>query len=64
MAMEINMSGMANREISLNRQNTDQDILLKTLEKTAEIKQRQQAGEPKTIDQVRSEKQGKIDLYA
>lgn len=62
--MEIQMNGMANREISLNRQNTDQDILLKTLEKTEEIKQRQKAGEPQTVDRVRDGKQGRIDLYA
>lgn len=64
MAMEVNMNVMANKEISLNRQNTDQEILLKTLEKTADIKQRQQAGEPRTVDQAGGEKQGKIDLYA
>jgi len=64
MAMEVNMNAMASREMSLNKQNTNQEILQKTLEKTAEIKQRQHAGEPRAIDQVRSEKQGKIDLYA
>jgi hypothetical protein len=62
--MEVNMNGMASKEISLYKQNTDQDILMKTLEKSAEIKQRQQAGEPRVIDKVRGEKQGNIDLYA
>ena len=62
--MEVNMNGMASREMSLYKQNTNQEILQKTLEKTAEIKQRQQAGEPRVVDQVRGQKQGKIDLYA
>jgi hypothetical protein len=64
MAMEVNMNALASREMSLNKQNADQEILQKTLEKTAEIKQRQQAGEPRVINQVRGQKQGKIDLYA
>jgi hypothetical protein len=64
MAMEVNMNGMASREMSLYKQNANQDILQKTLEKTAEIKQRQQAGEPRVVDQVGGRKQGKIDLYA
>jgi len=61
--MEINMDMMSKREMSLLKQNTNQEILQKTLEKTAEIKQQQQAGEPRIIDQVRGEKQGRIDLY-
>ena len=64
MAMEVNMNGMASREMSLYKQNTNQEILQKTLEKTAEIKPRQQAGEPRAVDKVGGRKQGKIDLYA
>ena len=62
--MEIHSNGMANRKASIDRQNTNQEILQKTLEKSAKINQRQQAGEPRVINQVRGEKQGKIDLYA
>jgi hypothetical protein len=62
--MEVNMNVSASREMSLYKQNTDQEILLKTMEKTEEIKQRQQAGEPRVIDKARGEKQGNIDLYA
>jgi hypothetical protein len=64
MAMEVNMNALASREISLNKQNTNQDILQKALEKTAEIKQKQKTGEPRAINKVRDQKQVKIDLYA
>jgi hypothetical protein len=64
MVMEINMDVMTKREMSLLKQNTDQEILQKSLEKSAEIKQKQQAGEPRVVDQVRGQKQGRIDLYA
>jgi hypothetical protein len=62
--MEVNMNVSASREMSLYKQNTDQEILLKTMEKTEEVKQKQQAGEPRVIDKVRGEKQGSVDLYA
>ena len=62
--MEVNMNVSAGKEMSLYKQNIDQETLLKTMEKTAEVKQRQQAGEPRVIDKVRGEKQGNIDLYA
>lgn len=62
--MDVNMSGLAAREISLNKANTGQDILLKTLEKTEEGKQKQTPGAPRPVERVDSDKQGRIDLYA
>jgi len=62
--MEVNSNVAAYRETSLYKQHNDQEILQKTLEKTEEIKQRQQTGEPRVIDKARGEKQGSIDLYA
>ena len=62
--MEVNSNVAAYRETSLYKQHNDQEILQKTLEKTEEIKQRQQAGEPRVVDKTRGEKQGLIDLYA
>jgi hypothetical protein len=62
--MEIQPNVVANREASINKQNVNQDILQKTLEKSAKTAQRQQAGEPRAVNQVRGEKQGEIDLYA
>jgi hypothetical protein len=64
MDMEINSNVAAHREISLQKQHNDQEVLQKTLEKSAEVKQRQQAGEPRVVDKARGEKQGTIDLYA
>ena len=62
--MDVNTNVSAYREASLNKQTTDQEVLQKTLEKSTEIKQRQQAGEPRVVDKARGEKQGTIDLYA
>ncbi len=59
--MEIGPSTLASREISLNKHNTDQDILQKTLEKS---KQAEQQGQSKPVEQVNTERQGGIDLYA
>ncbi len=64
MKMEVNANVSAHREASLYKQNTDQEILQKSLEKSAEIKQKQQAGEPRAVDKASGEKQGAIDLYA
>ncbi len=62
--MEVNMSGLAAREVSLNKANIDQDILQKTLAKSQEVQKPQEAGEPRPVEQTGSEKQGRIDLYA
>ncbi len=62
--MEVNSNVAAQTSASLYKQQTEQQILQKTLEKSQEIKQRQQAGEPRVIDQARGDKQGTIDLYA
>jgi hypothetical protein len=62
--MEINSSTMAAREISLNRANSDQDILSKTLAKAEEGEQTRKASEPKAPEGPKSSKQGRIDLYA
>lgn len=59
--MEIGPSTMAAREIATNKQNTDQAILQKTLEKE---KQSQASEASKPVEQVSSERQGGIDLYA
>jgi hypothetical protein len=62
--MEVSMSGLAAREVSLNKSNTDQDILQKTLAKTQEVLKTQEAGEPRPVEQTGTQKQGRIDLYA
>ncbi len=59
--MEIASNTMASREISINKQNTGQDILQKTLEKTVEA---EQMSTSKPVQQVSADKQGSIDLYA
>lgn len=59
--MEIGASTMAAREITINKQNTGQDILQKTLEKT---EQTQQSEVTKPVEQADFEKKGGIDLYA
>ncbi len=62
--MEANTHVTAHNQTSPYQQNTNQEILRKSLEKSTEIKQQQQAGEPRVIDKTRGEKQGTIDLYA
>ncbi len=62
--MEVNMSGMAAREMALNKANTDQEILQKSLAKTQEVLKPQEAGEPRPVEQTGTEKQGRIDTYA
>ncbi len=62
--MEIGASTLAARETALNKANTDRDILLKTLEENAETKAAQDQNDSKPVDQVNSDKQGRIDLYA
>ncbi len=64
MEMDVSNNVSAYNEASLYKQRTDQEALQKTLEKSTEIKQRQQAGEPREVDKARGEKQGTIDLYA
>lgn len=59
--MEIGASSMAAREMALNKANVEQDILQKTLEKT---EQSQQSNTTKPVEQVDSDKQGRIDFYA
>lgn len=62
--MEISMSGLAAREMALNKANVGNDILLKTLEKTEEAKRKHEAGEPRAVERAEPDKQGRIDLYA
>ena len=62
--MEVNMSGLAAREVSLNKANNEQEILQKTLEKSQEVLKPQEAGEPRPVEQTGTQKQGRIDLYA
>ncbi len=62
--MEVNMSGLATREMALNKANTEQEILQKTMAKAQEVQKPQEAGEPRPVEQTGSEKQGRIDLYA
>ncbi len=59
--MEIGASTMAAREIAINKQNVEQDILQKTLEKTEQSHQNEVS---KPVAQPSNEKQGGIDLYA
>lgn len=59
--MEIGANTMAAREISTNKENVRQDILQKTLEKTEETQQNEAT---KPVDQVSSDRQGRIDFYA
>lgn len=59
--MEIGQSTMAAREIAINKQNTEQTILQKTIEKTEES---QQDTLQKPVEPASSERQGGIDLYA
>ncbi len=62
--MEISATTLANRELSLNRANVGQDILQRTLEKSDEAKQLQEADKPVEVRKPEGDKQGRIDLYA
>lgn len=59
--MEIGSSSMAAREIALNKQNTDQAILQKTLDKAEQLEQTEAS---KPVAQVDNAKQGGIDVFA
>ncbi len=59
--MEIGASTMAAREIAINKQNVEQDILQKTLEKTEQSSPNEVT---KPVAQPNSEKQSGIDFYA
>ena len=59
--MEIGSSTMAAREIALNKQNIEQDILQKTLDKS---EQSQQNEASKPVEQVNRAEEGGIDVYA
>ncbi len=59
--MEIGPSTMATREIALNKQNVESDILQKTLHKSEELQQNE-SSEP--VEQINREKQGTIDIFA
>ncbi|MBU1140324.1 MAG: hypothetical protein KKD01_10475 [Proteobacteria bacterium] len=59
--MEIGSSSMAARGMASNKANVEQAILQKTLEKTEQSKQ---SDAPKAVEQVASDKQGRIDFYA
>ncbi len=62
--MEVNMSGLAAREIALNKANSDQEILQRATAKQQEVQKQQEAAEPRPVEQTSSEKQGRIDIYA
>lgn len=59
--MEIGPSTMAAREIAINKQNVEQDILQKTLEKDKQV---QEEEAKKSVEETSPERQGRIDLYA
>lgn len=61
MSMDINMTSMANLEISLNKANTGQQILMKTLEKSAQTAQAESAETPRPVVSTGTEKQGRIN---
>lgn len=62
--MQINSSSMAYREMALNRANTGEEILNRTMAKTEEGEQKNEASEPKPAEGPKSSKQGRIDFYA
>ena len=62
--MEISSTTLANREQSLNRANVGQDILQRTLEKSEETQQLQQADKPQEVRKPEADKLGRIDIYA
>lgn len=62
--MEINTSGMAAREMALNKANVGEEVLSRTMAKTEEGEQKREASEPKAPEGPKSSKQGRIDFYA
>lgn len=62
--MDMSMGNMAARATSLNKVTVGQDILLKTLEKTEEAKQNNEAATPRPVERLEADKQGRIDIYA
>ncbi len=62
--MDINASALASREMALNKAHVGQDILMKTLEKSAETKQAQSADTQRPVERTGAEKLGRIDIYA
>lgn len=62
--MDMSIGNMAARETSLNKASVGQDILLKTLEKSAEAQQKNEAATPRPVERLEADKQGRIDIYA
>jgi len=62
--MDINTSALASREMALNKAHVGQDILMKTLEKSAESKEAQSSDTQRPVERAGAEKTGRIDIYA
>lgn len=62
--MEISAHTMASREMALNKATTNQDILLKTREKSAELEQTQTDRETRVPEVGKQVVPGRIDIYA
>lgn len=62
--MDMSIGNVAARETAINKANVGQDILMKTLEKSAEAQQQNKSETARPVQQVQPDKQGRIDLYA
>jgi hypothetical protein len=62
-AMDVNMSGLNFQAMALNKAGVDQEILLKTIEKTEGTKLNDVSMEARPVEKVQPEKTGRIDLY-
>jgi hypothetical protein len=62
--MDMSIDNMAARATSLNKATVGQDILLKTLEKSAEAQVKNEATTARPVERLEADKQGRIDIYA
>lgn len=62
--MDMSLGNVAARETALNKASVGQDILLKTLEKTAEAQQKNNTESARPVERPEADKQGRIDIYA
>lgn len=62
--MDINGTGYVSREIAPNRADLEQELAQRARENDDNEQRTQKAQEPRPPEQVSSDKQGRIDIYA
>lgn len=62
--MEINVTGLASRDLLPNRSNIEQDLAQKVQEKEEVQPLTPKPLEPRPVEEASSDKLGRIDIYA